>query len=58
LGIDSAFLKKENKLVNMDVKCATCGTKIKLFINSIASAGDIWPFCEKCGGYVDVVPSR
>jgi endogenous inhibitor of DNA gyrase (YacG/DUF329 family) len=56
LGIDSAFLKKENKLLSMGVKCATCGTKIELFINSIASAGDVWPFCEKCGAYVDVIP--
>jgi len=57
LGIDSAFLKKDNKLLGMDVKCATCGAKIEVFVNAISSAGDVWPFCGKCGTYVDVVAS-
>ncbi|MGA8904034.1 MAG: hypothetical protein WB661_03405 [Candidatus Bathyarchaeia archaeon] len=57
MGIDSAFLKKDNKLYNMNVKCATCGTKIEVFVNTISSAGDVWPFCEKCRTYVDVIPS-
>jgi endogenous inhibitor of DNA gyrase (YacG/DUF329 family) len=57
LGVDSAFLRKENKLLAMNVKCATCGDKIRLFINDISSAGEAWPFCETCDTYVDVVPS-
>ncbi len=57
LGIDSTFLKKHNKLLDMNAKCATCGTKIELFVNAMSAAGEVWPFCEKCGGYVDVVPS-
>jgi transposase-like protein len=57
LGIDSAFLKKENKLFEMKVKCAACGSKIELFVNTISSAGEVWPFCQKCGTYVDVVPN-
>jgi transposase-like protein len=56
VGIDSAFLTKENKLLNMDVKCSICGGKIGLFVNTISSAGEAWPFCQKCGTYVDVVP--
>jgi hypothetical protein len=57
LGIDSAFLKKDNKLLIMKVNCATCGGKIELFVNSMSSAGEAWPFCERCGTYVDVVPT-
>ena len=56
MGIDSAFLKKENKLFDMKVKCSICGSKIELFVNAIASPGEAWPFCQKCGNYVDVVP--
>jgi len=40
----------------MNIKCATCGGRIRLFINDIASPGEVWPFCEKCDTYVDVVP--
>jgi len=58
MGIDSAFLKKENRLTEMNVKCAKCGSKIHLFINAIASAGEAWPFCQECGTYVDVVASE
>ena len=57
MGIDSAFLKKGNRLLNMNLKCATCGTKVEVFVNAIASAGDVWPFCAKCGAYVDVIPN-
>ncbi len=57
MGIDSAFLKKDNKLLDMNVKCAKCGTKIVLFVNSISSAGETWPFCEKCGTYTDILPT-
>jgi transposase-like protein len=57
LGIDSAFLRKENRLLGMNVKCTVCGSKIDLFVNTISSAGEVWPFCEKCGTYVDMVPS-
>jgi endogenous inhibitor of DNA gyrase (YacG/DUF329 family) len=57
LGVDSAFLRKENKLSSMQVKCAKCGSIIQLFINSISSAGEAWPFCQKCGTYVNVIPS-
>ncbi|HYB67736.1 MAG TPA: hypothetical protein VEC43_05360 [Candidatus Acidoferrales bacterium] len=57
MGVDSAFLTKDNKLDSMIVKCAVCGCKIDVFINSISSAGEVWPFCENCGSYVDVVPS-
>jgi len=57
MGIDSAFLKKANKLLGINIKCAACGSKIELFVNSISSAGEAWPFCERCGTYVDVVPS-
>ena len=46
MGTDSAFLKKDNKLLDMKVKCATCGTKIEMFVNSISSAGEAWPFCR------------
>ncbi len=56
MGVDSTFLKKENRLLGMSVKCATCGARIELFVNSISSAGEVWPFCAKCGSYVDVVP--
>jgi len=41
----------------MNVKCATCGSKLEVFVNTISSAGDVWPFCEKCRTYVDVIPS-
>jgi|GEM_PF-835557 len=57
MGVDSAFLKKDNKLASMIVKCAVCGSKIDVFINAISSAGEVWPFCESCKSYVDVVPS-
>jgi len=57
LGIDSGFFRKENKLLEMNVKCVTCGTKIEMFINTMSAAGEVWPFCEKCGTYVDVVPN-
>jgi len=56
MGVDAAFLKRDNKLVSMIVKCAVCGSKIGVFINAISSAGEVWPFCENCGSYVDVVP--
>lgn len=56
MGIESAFLKKDNELLGMNVNCAACGTKIELFVNTISSAGEVWPFCEKCGTYVNVVP--
>ena len=58
MGVDAAFLKRDNKLVSMVVNCAMCGSKIGVFINAISSAGEVWPFCEKCGSYVDVVPSN
>jgi endogenous inhibitor of DNA gyrase (YacG/DUF329 family) len=57
LGIDSAFLKKDNRLINMNLNCATCGTKVEVFVNAISSAGEVWPFCAKCGTYVDVMPN-
>jgi len=57
VGVDSTFLKKENKLGSMHVKFAVCGSPIRLYLNSIASPGEAWPFCGKCGTYVDVVPS-
>jgi endogenous inhibitor of DNA gyrase (YacG/DUF329 family) len=57
LGIDSAFLKKDNRLLSMNLKCATCGTKVEVFVNAISSAADVWPFCAKCGTYVDVIPN-
>ena len=56
MGVDSAFLRKENKVLGVNIKCATCGGRIRLFINDIASPGEVWPFCEKCDTYVDVVP--
>lgn len=56
MGVDSAFLQKENRILEMNVKCATCGSGIKLFVNDMASPGEVWPFCEKCETYVDVVP--
>lgn len=56
LGVDSAFLRKENRVLQMNVKCATCGTSVRFFVNDIASPGEVWPFCEKCETYVDVVP--
>jgi hypothetical protein len=58
MGVDSAFLKRENKLFGMDVTCSACGSKIKLFVNAMASPGEVWPFCEACGTYVDVVPTE
>jgi hypothetical protein len=54
--IDSAFLRKENRVLDMNVKCARCGRAVRLFINDMSSAGEVWTFCEKCGTYVDVVP--
>jgi ribosomal protein L44E len=56
LGVDSAFLRKENKVLQMNVKCAVCGEKINIFINDMASPGEVWPFCKKCNTYVDVAP--
>ena len=56
MGVDSAFLRKENRVLKMNVQCAICGSKIRLFVNDIASPGEAWPFCEKCDNYVDVVP--
>jgi len=56
MGVDSAFLKKENKLLEMKVKCSACGNVIRVFINDMSSAGGVWPFCGNCGTYVDVVP--
>lgn len=56
MGVDSGFLRKENKLSSMHVKCAACGSRIELFINAISSAGEAWPFCKACGRYADVVP--
>jgi len=50
-------LKKDNKLAKLDIKCAACGGKIEFFVNSISSAGEVWPFCQICGTYVDVVPN-
>ncbi len=41
----------------MNLKCATCGTKVEVFVNAVSSAGDVWPFCAKCGTYVDVIPN-
>ena len=55
-GVDSAFLSKENRVLDMRVKCAACGSVIRLFVNDMSSAGEIWPFCEKCETYVDVLP--
>jgi transcription elongation factor Elf1 len=56
LGVDSAFFKKNNKILDLKVNCSICGSEIHVFINHIASAGEVWPFCEKCGTYVNVVP--
>ena len=56
MGVDSAFLRKENKVLEMNIKCGTCGSRIRLFVNDIASPGEVWPFCEECDTYVDVVP--
>jgi transposase-like protein len=58
MGVDSAFLKKDNKLLSMIVKCAACGSKIDVFINAVSSAGEVRPFCENCGSHVDVIPSE
>lgn len=54
MGVDSAFLKKENRVLDMKVKCTSC--LVRLFMNDISSAGEVWPFCERCGTYVNVVP--
>lgn len=56
MGVDTAFLKKENKVLVMKVKCSACGSVIRVFINDMSSAGEVWPFCENCGTYVNVVP--
>jgi len=58
MGVDSAFLRRENRLLGMDVKCSMCGTKIKVFVNDMASPGEVWPLCEECGTYVDVIPTE
>jgi len=55
MGVDSAFLQKEGKLFRMKISCVSCGSEIRMFINANASAGEVWPFCEKCGTYVNVV---
>lgn len=55
MAVDSAFLRKDNRLLEMNVKCATCGTRVQLFVNHMASPGEVWPFCMDCGTYVDVV---
>ncbi|HUK49948.1 MAG TPA: hypothetical protein VLV18_02835 [Terriglobales bacterium] len=55
MGVDSAFLRKENRLLEMNVVCAVCGSKVQTFINTMAAAGEVWPFCDRCGTYVDVV---
>jgi hypothetical protein len=57
MGVDSAFLKKDNNLTSMPVKCAACGNPIKFYVNAISSAGEAWPFCVTCNTYVDVIPS-
>jgi len=57
MGVDSAFLRKENKLFDMKVKCAVCGSRVQVFVNDISSPGEVWPFCGKCENYVDVVPT-
>jgi hypothetical protein len=56
VGVDSAFLSKENKVLDMKVKCASCGRLVRLFVNDVSSAGEVWPSCERCGTYVNVVP--
>ncbi len=56
MGVDSAFLKKENRVLEMQVRCSSCGSAIKIFINDMASPGEVWPLCEKCGTYVNVIP--
>jgi hypothetical protein len=56
--VDSAFLRKEDKLLRMKIKCTACGSEIRMFVNDNASAGEVWPFCEKCGTYVNVVPAE
>jgi hypothetical protein len=56
MGVDSAFLRKENRILDMNIKCAACGEHIQLFVNDMSSAGEVWPFCERCGTYVNVVP--
>ena len=58
MGVDSVFLRKENKLLRMKIKCSSCGSEIRMFVNHNASAGEVWPFCVKCGSYVDVVPTE
>ena len=56
MGVDSSFLKKDNNILDLKVRCSTCGSEIKIFVNHIASAGEVWPYCEECGTYVNVVP--
>jgi endogenous inhibitor of DNA gyrase (YacG/DUF329 family) len=58
VGVDSAFLRKENRVLDMSVKCATCGSVVRLFVSDMSSAGEVWPFCDRCGTYVDVVPGE
>ena len=58
MGVDLAFLRKENKVLDMRVECAACGSAVRLFVNDMSCAGEVWPFCEKCGTYVDVVPGE
>lgn len=41
LGIDSAFLKKNNRVLDLKVKCATCGSEIQVFTNDRVSAGEV-----------------
>jgi transposase-like protein len=56
MGVDSAFLKKENKLLGMKIKCSVCGSDIQVFVNGMSSAGEVWPLCSNCGTYVNVIP--
>jgi hypothetical protein len=57
MGVDSTFLRKEDRLFRMRIKCASCGSQIRMFVNDNASAGEVCPFCEECGSYVNVVPA-
>lgn len=41
MGIDLAFLKKNNRVLDLKVKYATCGSEIQMFINDNASAGEV-----------------
>jgi len=56
MGVDSSFLRKNNNLLDLKVRCSACGSEIQVFVNHMASAGEVWPYCEKCGTYVNVIP--